>query len=211
MPLLGSLTVFVPIPLPTHAGRIRGCLTSSWSTIHQEAVMQLSKRAAVVLFSAAVLTGSAITGVTAFGHNDHGDRGHHRGATLFHSTLAPSLITDPPLHGVVRGGVSWALRSGAVRLRHDGRLQVRMRGLLITGGNPTDGTTGPVSTVSASLYCGADSAAAVADTQAVPLSAGGNARIDQRVTLPSKCLAPIVLVHPNGGAGAYIAASGFGR
>jgi hypothetical protein len=31
------------------------------------------------------------------------------------------------------------------------------------------------------------------------------------VTLPSTCLAPVVLVHPNSNAAAYIAATGFGR
>jgi hypothetical protein len=29
-------------------------------------------------------------------------------------------------------------------------------------------------------------------------------------SLPAKCLAPVVLVHPNGNGAAYIAASGFG-
>jgi len=38
----------------------------------------------------------------------------------------------------------------------------------------------------------------------------GNARMSGTITLPAKCLAPIVLVHPNGSDAAYIAASGFG-
>jgi hypothetical protein len=50
---------------------------------------------------------------------------------------------------------------------------------------------------------------AAATTTQVPLSRKGNARIDQRVTLPSTCVAPIVLVHPNGIDGTYIAASGW--
>jgi hypothetical protein len=47
-------------------------------------------------------------------------------------------------------------------------------------------------------------------TAAVPLSSSGDARIDARVDLPSKCLAPAVLINPNGNTAAYIAASGFG-
>jgi hypothetical protein len=63
--------------------------------------------------------------------------------------------------------------------------------------------------VSASLYCAPDLAGAAATTQAVPISATGNATIADMITLPATCLAPIVLVHPNGGAGAYIAATGW--
>ena len=40
-------------------------------------------------------------------------------------------------------------------------------------------------------------------------SQSGNARVRQHVTVPSRCLTPVLLVHPNGGAGAYIAATGF--
>jgi hypothetical protein len=168
--------------------------------------MQVSKRSAVGLLSTAVLAGSAISGVTAFGH---GDNGRHRGATLFNSTLAPSVPSDPVLHGVSPGGLPWVLRSGQARLRHDGRLSVRVRGLVLPG-PPGNGTPGPITTVNASLYCGSDATAAVATTGSVPLSTAGDARINERVTLPAKCVAPVVLVHPNGGATAYIAASGFG-
>ena len=166
--------------------------------------MQLSKRRTVALLSSAALAGSALGGVNAFG-----DQGNHGGTTLFESRLAPSLTTDPPLHGVTAGGAPWVLRSGSARLRQSGRLQVRVRGLVIPApqGN---GTAGPVTSITAALYCGADTTAA-ATTSSVPLSPSGNARIDQRVTLPSTCLAPVVLVHPNAINAAYIAATGFGR
>jgi hypothetical protein len=165
--------------------------------------MKINRRTAVGLLSATALGWSAITGaLTAFGHGDHG---HHRGHTLFRSALAPTVLSDPTIHGVARGGVPWQLDSGQARLRQDGRLTVSVRGLVIPG----NGTPGPVTSISASLYCGADSTAAVATTGSVPLSREGDATIAQRVTLPAKCLAPIVLVHPNGNDAAYIAASGF--
>ena len=68
---------------------------------------------------------------------------------------------------------------------------------------------GPVTSISASLYCGADSDPAVATTVSAPLSQQGDGTIRDRITLPAKCLAPIILVHPNGIGAAYIAASGF--
>jgi hypothetical protein len=43
----------------------------------------------------------------------------------------------------------------------------------------------------------------------VPLSPHGDAFVRQQVTVPARCLAPVLLVHPNGGATAYIAATGF--
>jgi hypothetical protein len=46
-------------------------------------------------------------------------------------------------------------------------------------------------------------------TTAVPLSAAGNARIDQTVSVPGPCIAPVVLVLANSASGPWIAASGF--
>jgi hypothetical protein len=46
-------------------------------------------------------------------------------------------------------------------------------------------------------------------TGQVPISADGDARIRQHVTLPATCLAPIVLVHPNGGTTRYISVTGW--
>jgi hypothetical protein len=72
------------------------------------------------------------------------------------------------------------------------------------------GTARPVTTVSASLFCGADTSATPAVTTGqVPISPEGDAKIHQRVTLPATCLAPIVLVHPNGATARYISLTGW--
>lgn len=163
--------------------------------------MRINRRTAIGLLSATALGWSALTGALAA----FGDNGNHDGQTLLRSTLAPSVLSDPTIHGAARGGVPWQIDSSQVRLRHDGRLTLSVRGLVIPG----NGTTGPVTTIKAGLFCGADNTAAVATTDAVPISSDGNAQIDQRIALPQKCLAPIVLVHPNGNSAAYIAASGF--
>jgi hypothetical protein len=143
--------------------------------------------------------------VSAAADRGHRDKGEHRGHTVFSSRLVGSkpAPTDPPIHAVAPGGVPWD-GGGSVRLRSDGRIDVRTRGLIITG---TD-NAGPVKTVSASLFCeGSDTPAAT--TGQVPLSPAGDARIEQRLTLPATCLGPIVLVHPNGNVHAYIAATGW--
>jgi hypothetical protein len=135
-------------------------------------------------------------------------RPHPRhGMPLIDESLAPSQPTDPTFHGAAPGSAPWVLKSGKVRLKSDGKLDLEVRGLVI----PTTGTTGPVTTISASLYCGADASTAPADTtQQVPISSDGNARIhDRSFTVPSTCLAPVILMHPNGSTSVYIALDGW--
>jgi hypothetical protein len=170
--------------------------------------MVVSTHKAVATLVATALAGSAAVAVTASGREGNGSRGGHNGVTVLETSLAPSVPGDPMLNGVNPGGAPWVLRQGEVRLRHDGRLRVRIRGLVIPTA-PSNGTPGPVMTVNASLYCGA-STTAVGTTMSVPISRRGNADLAGRMTLPGKCLAPTVLIHPNGMGSVYIAADGFG-
>jgi hypothetical protein len=156
----------------------------------------------------------ALTGLSmALAVNALGAKGDDNGqgqpnGPLIHESLAPSIPAppDPTFHGVNPGGAPWVLKRGDVRIKRDGTFRVRLQGLVI----PALGTPGPVEMVSASLYCGADDTAAVATTGRVPISRSGDASINARVeTLPDTCLAPIVLVHPNGLDGAYISVTGF--
>jgi len=182
--------------------------------------MQVSKRGGVALLSAAALAGAATTAVSAVGSEGHGgnqgrdhhrlrgeDRGHRDGI-LLDTSLAPSVPSDPMLNGATAGGAPWVLRNGEARLRRDGRLRVEIRGLVIPVA-PGNGTPGPVTTVNASLYCGASTTPA-GSTPSAPISRRGNAELAGSITVPAKCLAPTVLIHPNGSTAAYIAASGFG-
>lgn len=173
--------------------------------------MYISKRTAVAMLTVSVLAGSAMTAMSASA--DHGggpdqSRGEHLNGTVLSTSLAPSVPADPVLLGAAAGGVPWVLRSGEARLRNDGRLTVRIRGLLIPSGQFA-GTTGPVMTVSASLYCDGNSTP-VGTSDNVPLASDGDARIDTTLTLPTKCQIPALLIHPNGALGVYITTSGFG-
>jgi hypothetical protein len=173
--------------------------------------------AAAVAIYAGVAIGHNGGGGNSGPGNGNGDRhGHNqggrgdRGKAVLEATLAPSQTTDPTFHGVQPGAVPWVLKRGSVELKGRGRLELRVRGLVIPA--PTgDNTPGPVMTISASLYCGADSDTTAADTtQSVPIDRNGNARIkDRSFNVPSTCLAPVILVHPNGNAAAYIAVDGW--
>jgi|SRR5215218_3660613 len=134
-------------------------------------------------------------------------RGHHEAhGKLFRSGLVGNLLTDPPIHGVTRAGAAWVLDKGTATLSRNGKFRLRVKGLVLA----TTGTTGTVTTITASFFCAPDSDPVAAFTTGpVPLEADGDARIRQTVTVPSRCLAPVVLVHPNGAAARYIAVSGF--
>jgi hypothetical protein len=119
--------------------------------------------------------------------------------------LAPSVPSDPPLHGVNAGSAPWVLKRGVFGLLANGEVVVAIRGLII----PQLGTPGPVKTVDASLYC-ANEKTPAATSASAPLSGEGNALIVSHVSLPALCQTPAVLINPNGIGSIYIATSGFG-
>ena len=179
---------------------------------------------AIATLAPAVALATSYNGTSGHGHRrstqqrrgsrkTHGNNGHPtagaRAATLVDATLAPSLPEDPTLHGVAPGKLPWVLKSGRVLLKGDGKLIIDVNGLII----PSTGNAGPVKTVTASLYCGEETTTeALATTAKVPLSSSGKARIiEAGLKLPSACLAPVILIHPNGEAGAYIAAEGWSQ
>jgi hypothetical protein len=102
----------------------------------------------------AVAASSIVGGTVAMDHG-HG-HGHGRNNTGFEQRLvglpANQMIT---IDGVPPAGAAWVVNRGSKAHIHDhGRLDVRVRGLLLTGtGTAADGTTGPVKQVVASLAC----------------------------------------------------------
>jgi hypothetical protein len=198
--------------------------------------MRISKRTstAVIVAGSAALSMALAVGASGAHGSDHPSKPDHtnkpdhlnmpdhpgrpspsikptdRGRPLIKESLAPSQLSDPTFHGVSRGAAPWVLKAGEVRLKGDGKLNLRVQGLVIPS-PPGDGTPGPVNTISASLYCGAETETAPADTtQQVPISRKGDARIhDKSFSVPAICLAPEILVHPNGDMTHYIAVDGW--
>jgi hypothetical protein len=125
-----------------------------------------------------------------------------------------TLIGSSPgqsVGGVPSAGAAWAVSKAHVSLNGGGHLNLTVHGLIL----PSTGDTGPVSQVSASLVCGGSGGTVVATTEAVPLSTSGDAHIQEKVTLPASCVAPVILVRAalvNGTTPAlppFIAVSGF--
>src|SRR5262245_64720122 len=108
-------------------------------------------------------------------------------ATVVKSTLFGSQPAGPTLHFVKPGGAPWIISRGDAKIRRDGRVQIRIEGLVIPTA-PQNGTN-PLSNLAATIYCGGKSAGT---TSAVKFTTGGDARIDERLAkpLPAPCLAP---------------------
>ena len=153
----------------------------------------------VAVAAAVLVTVGLIGAPSAFANG--GGHGGGGGRTILNAELAGSLTTDPVLaQTVAPGGADWVIGDGVARLRHDGRLDVRVKGLVLTstGANP-------VTQVSASVAC---NGVVVATTAVVPFSTTGDAKIHAKVALPQRCIAPVVLLNPRGNAAVYIGVTG---
>jgi hypothetical protein len=153
----------------------------------------------------AALVAGAVLGLTTLvapaASASDGSSGHHRsGHTILRDELEGSMPDGPVIAMVGPGRLPWVVDEGTARVRSDGRVRVRVEGLVIPG----KGTL-TVTSISASVVC---NGMVVGTTKTAPLSMEGDARLDGRVWLPKHCHMPMVLVNPNGNAKAYIAATG---
>jgi len=125
--------------------------------------------------------------------------------TLFRSTIIGSTPGEI-IGGVLSGGAPWQVTKARTSLSKEGDLKVVLRGLVLVSTGVS-----PVSQIAASLVCGGSGGAVAATTDAFALSTDGNSEFEQQITLPSSCLAPVVIVRAVGanGPAAFIAATGF--
>jgi hypothetical protein len=130
-------------------------------------------------------------------------------------------VTEPftgatnPVRGVPGGGVPWQIKRADGELRADGRLKLRVEGLVLARRAPVPPAqqgTNPIPQFRAIVSCltpgnGGTTADTVnRTTEPVNASPDGDARFDTRVDLPHPCIAPIVFV--TSPTGAWFAATG---
>ena len=105
-------------------------------------------------------------------------------------------------------GKAWKLRSGKAELERDGELEVEVKGLVLNDASTgqANGTPDGVDGVAAGVLCGGK---VVAQTDAVPLSKEGDAKIDTRVSVPSDCAKPVIVLRERyeGKIGGWLAAT----
>jgi len=114
------------------------------------------------------------------------------GHDLIDASLTPSNVNDPLINGVAPGGVPWIIDRGEVRVRDNGRMDVRIEGLQVPA---ADGSaSNPVASINAVLYCGGK---AVANSGPQPLSMpGGDARFRVQLAARKHCDMATVLISP---------------
>jgi hypothetical protein len=117
------------------------------------------------------------------------------------------------IRGVPGGGVPWVVDSAKGELRVDGRIEVEVEGLVIDPAEPVGvAGTNPVPNFKAIVSCLSKDAMGAAVTTNVetglfPANTAGDSDIEDTVSLPEPCIAPIVFVTSPGGS--WFAATGF--
>jgi hypothetical protein len=137
------------------------------------------------------------------------------------NTRAFGSTPNVTIRTVASGGAPWVVDNGKIQLDPDGRLRVRVKGLVIgagalANGNPVPanliGTVATVTAVHAALTCGGPGGGVpftITSTDAAPLSPAGDFEIDAHLSIPTVCAQPILLIRigtPDA-AGPWIAAS----
>jgi hypothetical protein len=123
---------------------------------------------------------------------------------------SPFTGSTNPVRGINGGGVPWRLASAKGELTADGRLEIKIEGLVIaaSGMNPISAFRGVVNCLTpASPTTGVNRV-----TDPAPATTAGDAKIEADLALPTPCIAPIVFV-TNGTVsppGAWFAITGTG-
>jgi hypothetical protein len=124
--------------------------------------------------------------------------------------VAPFTGSTNPVRGVNGGGVPWRLASAKGELKTDGRLEIKVEGLVIApkGINPVSVFRGVVNCLTPpSPTTGVNLV-----TDPAPATTAGDATIEANLALPTPCIAPIVFVTNGTGSppGAWFATTGTG-
>jgi hypothetical protein len=164
-----------------------------------------------VLVAAALLGSAIVVQATAASSTDDN--------VLEFETMAgvvePFTGATNPVRGVPGGGLPWEIDRAHGELRSDGRLDVRVDGLVLARRAPVPDNlqgTNPVPQFRAIVSCltpgpgGATADTVNRTTDPLPASTAGDARIRAHVDLPSPCVAPIIFV--TSPTGAWFAATG---
>lgn len=98
------------------------------------------------------------------------------------------------IRGVPGGGVPWSINTAEGELTFDGKLEIRVTGLVVTSTNAN-----PSNAFRAIVSCLSKDAAGNPSTVNVmtapfPASTAGNSYIEAQIALPDTCIAPIIFV-----------------
>lgn len=113
----------------------------------------------------------------------------------------PFIGAANPIRGLNGGGLPWEVREAKGQVQTNGEVNVKVRGLTLAHRDPVPPSqqgTNPSAQFKAIVSCQtieADAPAVVnVETAPVPATTTGDAKIEETVSLPSPCIAPIVFV-----------------
>ncbi len=128
----------------------------------------------------------------------------------------PYTGSTNPIRGVNGGGLPWVIAFGKGELKADGKLEVKVQGLVLDPNDPQviaggRGGTNPSATFRVLVSClsrdeAGNPTTVNVSTDPFPASSTGNAKVEAQVSLPSPCIAPILFV--TSGTGAWFASTG---
>jgi hypothetical protein len=127
----------------------------------------------------------------------------------FEGKLAACPATNTAIGDVPSCGKAWKLASGEAELERDGDLEAEVKGLVLDDASTgsSNGTPDGVDGVAAAVLCGGK---VVAQTDVVPLSKTGDAKVKAKVALPGDCANPVIVLRERyeGKIGGWLAATG---
>jgi hypothetical protein len=126
------------------------------------------------------------------------------GRSVLRSELVGSMPApaSPLIAGVEPGNAPWVNGPSRVRVTRDGRIQVKIRGLVI---RPPVGTgVNPVASVVATLVCGD---AVQVSTAPFALDSAADGSTKQVIDVPRACADPTALIQPAANRTVYIAST----
>jgi len=121
------------------------------------------------------------------------------GHSILRAELVGSMPADPPIAGVAPGGAPWVNGPSKARVREDGRIEVKIKGLNI----PTTGVN-PVASVVAALVC---DGVVESRTAAFALSPAGDGSTSDVITGTRHFEDPVVLIQPAANLARFIAST----
>ena len=156
------------------------------------------RKALMLLLGLAVLAALAVPALGLGG----GDGRKVLQANVLAPVIEPYTQPANTIRGITGGGLPWELDSGSANLRADGRLHVKVKGLVLARRAPVPADrqgTMPFSQLKAIVSCltTPDGAAATTDNVSTGLfdvNPRGDGHLETTVALPSPCFAPIVFV-----------------
>ena len=165
------------------------------------------------LLAALVVAAIGLAPVLAANSSASADPGTILKFNVMTPVTGPYVGAANPIRMVPGGGLPWMITAGTGFLSRDGRLHIRVRGLVLADSPAVPANLrgiNPVPDFEAIVSCqtitGTMATVTNVSTGQFPASPRGNADIKARVKLPEPCIAPVVFVASP--TGAWFAATG---